>query len=205
MENMANQINLCGTLATLPAFSHTNHGRSFYRFSLEVERLSGTLDQLPIIVPEDVLLRTELFEGTRIAVAGQLRSFNSRAASGRRLILSVYADFVATTEDAPRNEVLLTGAVCKPPVYRRTPLGREICDVMLAVSRLYHRTDYIPCIFWGRLAQDISRLNVGTKLSVSGRLQSRDYVKLLPEGSETRTAYEVSAAEAEILPEEEQI
>ena len=199
MENMANRIKLCGTLETLPEYSHTNHGRSFYRFSLTVERLSGTADTLPVLAPEDVLLRTDLFEGTCIAVTGQIRSFNSRAPLGRRLILLVYADEIRTVEDAPQNAVQLCGSVCRPPVFRRTPLGREICDVMLAVSRLYRRTDYIPCILWGRLARMTADCPVGTGLALSGRLQSRDYVKLLPEGSQTRTAYEVSAAEAEIF------
>lgn len=202
MENMANQINLCGTLASLPAFSHTNHDRSFYRFFLEVERLSGAVDTLPIVVPEDVLLKAELFEGSRIAVNGQIRSFHPKAPAGRRLVLSVYADYLTTTEEPPRNEVLLTGSVCRLPVFRRTPLGREICDIMLAVPRLYHRTDYIPCILWGRLAQEIALLDVGTKLTMTGRLQSRDYVKMQPEGSETRTAYEVSVAEAEEVTED---
>ena len=201
MENIANRIELCGTLETLPEYSHTNHGRSFYRFSLTVERLSGTSDTLPVIAPEDVLLRTDLFEGTCIAVTGQIRSFNSKAPLGRRLLLLVYADEITTVEDAPRNAVQLRGSVCKPPVFRRTPLGREICDVMLAVSRLYRRTDYIPCILWGRLARIAADCPVGTGLILTGRLQSRDYVKLLPEGSETRTAYEVSVAEAELLPE----
>ena len=199
MENLSNKITLCGTLEELPVFSHANHGRRFYRFTLAVERLSGTTDTLPVIVPEEVLLRAELFEGTCIAVSGQVRSFNSRSPLGRRLILLVYADTLSTVEAAPKNEVFLRGSICKPPVFRRTPLGREICDVMLAVSRLYRRTDYIPCILWGRLARMTADCPVGTGLALSGRLQSRDYVKLLPEGSQTRTAYEVSAAEAEIF------
>lgn len=199
MEYTANRVILRGSLAGLPAFSHENHARRFYRFFLEVERLSGTADVLPVIAAEDVLSTMDLSGGGRIEVRGQLRSFNSRAPSGRKLILSVYAAELETSDEGPENLVELTGALCKPPVYRRTPLGREICDVMLAVSRPYHRTDYLPCILWGRTAQAAAQLPPGAQLALTGRLQSREYVKLLPGGSETRVAYEVSAAAAEAV------
>ena len=199
MEYTANRVILRGSLAGLPAFSHENHARRFYRFFLEVERLSGTADVLPVIAAEDVLNTMDLSGGGRIEVRGQLRSFNSRAPSGRKLILSVYAPELETSDEGPENLVELTGALCKPPVYRRTPLGREICDVMLAVSRPYHRTDYLPCILWGRTAQAAAQLPPGAQLALTGRLQSREYVKLLPGGSETRVAYEVSAAAAEAV------
>ncbi len=199
MEHTANRVILRGSLAGLPAFSHENHARRFYRFFLEVERLSGTADVLPVIAAEDVLNTMDLSGGGRIEVRGQLRSFNSRAPSGRKLILSVYAAELETSDEGPENLVELTGALCKPPVYRRTPLGREICDVMLAVSRPYHRTDYLPCILWGRTAQAAAQLPPGAQLALTGRLQSREYVKLLPGGSETRVAYEVSAAAAEAV------
>ncbi len=199
MEYTANRVILRGSLAGLPAFSHENHARRFYRFFLEVERLSGTADVLPVIAAEDVLNTMDLSGGGRIEVRGQLRSFNSRAPSGRKLILSVYAAELETSDEGPENLVELTGALCKPPVYRRTPLGREICDVMLAVSRPYHRTDYLPCILWGRTAQAAAQLPPGAQLALTGRLQSREYVKLLPGGSETRVAYEVSAAAAEAV------
>ena len=199
MEHTANRVILRGSLAGLPAFSHENHARRFYRFFLEVERLSGTADVLPVIAAEDVLNTMDLSGGGRIEVRGQLRSFNSRAPSGRKLILSVYAAELETSDEGPENLVELTGALCKPPVYRRTPLGREICDVMLAVSRPYHRTDYLPCILWGRTAQASAQLPPAAQLALTGRLQSREYVKLLPGGSETRVAYEVSAAAAEAV------
>ena len=199
MEYTANRVILRGSLAGLPAFSHENHARRFYRFFLEVERLSGTADVLPVIAAEDVLNTMDLSGGGRIEVRGQLRSFNSRAPSGRKLLLSVYAGELETSDEGPENLVALTGALCKPPVYRRTPLGREICDVMLAVSRPYHRTDYLPCILWGRTAQAAAHLPPGAQLALTGRLQSREYVKLLPGGSETRVAYEVSAAAAEAV------
>ena len=201
MDYTANSITLCGTLHALPEYSHSNHYRRFFRFALEVPRLSGTADVLPVVAAEDVLLNAELFAGGRFLVTGQLRSFNSRAQTGRKLILSVFAETLTTTEQPPENDVTLTGAVCKPPIFRRTPLGREICDVMLAVPRLYQRTDYIPCILWGRTAQAAAELPTGTRITVSGRMQSRAYIKVLPEGAEERTAYEVSAMRME-LPEE---
>jgi len=198
MEYTANRVILRGSLAGLPAFSHENHARRFYRFFLEVERLSGTADVLPVIAAEDVLNTMDLSGGGRIEVRGQLRSFNSRAPSGRKLILSVYAAELETSDEGPENLVELTGALCKPPVYRRTPLGREICDVMLAVSRPYHRTDYLPCILWGRTAQEASRCHTRDKIGITGRLQSRVYTKLTEEGAEERTAYEISALTAQI-------
>ena len=202
MEHIVNRITLRGTLVSLPEFSHENHERKFYRFDLEVERLSGACDILPVMAAEDVLCEADLFQGRRIEVLGQIRSFNSRTGVGRKLIISVYAEQISTSDDAPENEVLLTGAICKDPVYRRTPLGREICDVMLAVNRPYHRTDYIPCILWGRTAQEIAPCRPGTMLTLSGRLQSRDYIKVLPDGSEKRTAYEVSVTAAEVCENE---
>ena len=201
MEHTGNHITLCGTLRALPEFSHSNHDRRFFRFELEVERLSGTADVLPVIAAEDVLLAADLFAGGRFLVTGQIRSFNSRAETGRRLIISVFAETVTTTERPPENDVTLAGSICKPPVFRRTPLGREICDVMLAVPRMYRRTDYLPCILWGRTAQCAAELPIGTQIIITGRLQSRGYVKLLPEGAEDRVAYEISAMGME-FPEE---
>ena len=162
MENAANRIALTGALDTLPEYSHTNHDRNFYRLTLCVERLSGAVDLLPVLAAEDVLNEADLFRGERIAITGQVRSFNNRAPEGRRLIISVYADTLTTTDQPAQNDVSLTGSVCKPPIYRRTPLGREICDVMLAVPRPYHRTDYIPCILWGRSSMSRAVCKAGT-------------------------------------------
>ena len=199
MENTANHITLTGTLASLPEYSHQNHERKFFRFLLAVERLSGTEDLLPVLAAEDVLEQAELFEGERCTIDGQLRSFNNREPTGRRLILCVYALSMTTTDAPMQNEAVLTGTVCKPPVYRQTPLGRQITDLCLAVPRLYRRTDYIPCILWGRLAQQTAACAVGTLLTLTGRLQSREYIKVLPDRSETRTAYEVSTTTAEVV------
>ena len=201
MEHTANRIALTGALDTLPEYSHTNHERKFYRFYLAVERLSGAVDTLPVLAAEDILEQADLFRGERIAVTGQIRSFNNRAPEGRRLILSVYAGSITTTDCEPQNEAELLGSICKPPVYRQTPLGREICDLMLAVPRHYRRTDYIPCILWGRSAKLAASAPVGAPVHLTGRLQSRSYVKILPEGSQTRTAYELSAMQAE-FPED---
>ncbi len=203
MENTANHIILRGSLAGLPEFSHENHDRRFYRFALEVARLSGAVDVLQIVVGEDILHSVDLFGGCMIEVTGQVRSFNSHNQTGRKLIISVFAETMATCEGEPVNTVALQGTICKPPVYRRTPLGREICDLMLAVNRPYRRTDYLPCILWGRSAQEAASYSVGTKLQLQGRLQSRDYIKVLDGQSESRTAYEISVVTSNLMSSEE--
>ena len=197
MENTANRITLTGTLASLPEYSHQNHERKFFRFLLSVDRLSGTEDLLPVLAAEDVLAQADLFAGERFTIEGQIRSFNNREPVGRRLILCVYALSLTTTQEPMQNEAVLTGTVCKPPVYRQTPLGRQITDLCLAVPRLYRRTDYIPCILWGKNAQEAADTLPGAKLHVTGRLQSRDYVKVVDGVSHTRTAYELSVTQAE--------
>ena len=201
MDFTANKILLRGELAQLPAFSHENHGRRFFRFPLRVERLSGTADVLDVIAPEQVLETVDLSGGELLEVTGQLRSFNNRQGTGRKLVISAFCDALRACGGEPDNQVFLSGALCRAPVYRRTPLGREICDVMLAVNRPYHRADYLPCILWGRTARETSDLPVGAHLAVTGRLQSREYIKTLDTGSEKRVAYEVSAMSAEVVGE----
>ncbi len=196
MEYNANHIELTGCLASAPQFSHGNHGRRFFSFFLEVARLSGAVDRLPVLAPEPLLQSAEAAEGTSLRVEGQIRSFNSRTPAGRRLIISVLADALCVCSEPHDNKVTLTGVICKEPVYRRTPLGREICDMMLAVNRPYRRADYLPCILWGRTAQECSALSVGTMLCLTGRLQSRPYIKLVGGEPEQRTAYEISAVTA---------
>ncbi|MBR6377054.1 MAG: single-stranded DNA-binding protein [Oscillospiraceae bacterium] len=199
MEYIINQVRLCGTMETAPSFSHENHGRQFYSFVLGVERLSGTVDRLRILADLELLEGTDCAWGERVLVTGQVRSFNQITDTGRHLIISVYANSLELTDEAPNNRVQLTGVLCRDPIYRRTPLGREICDGMLAVNRPYHRTDYLPCIFWGRSAREMARLTVGARISLTGRLQSRAYTKLLADGSSLqRTAYEISAVTAEL-------
>ena len=199
MEHIANHIDLIGSLASAPQFSHDNHGRRFFSFFLEVERLSGTIDRLPVLASEQLLRTTAAQEGDALHVTGQIRSFNSRTPGRHRLIISVLAEQMSVCGEPHDNLAALTGVICKEPVYRRTPLGREICDVMLAVNRPYRRADYIPCILWGRTAQEAAAFPVGTTLTLTGRLQSRDYLKLLGSESEQRTAYEVSVITAEAV------
>ncbi len=199
MEHIANHIDLIGSLASAPQFSHDNHGRRFFSFFLEVERLSGTIDRLPVLASEQLLRATTVQEGDALHITGQIRSFNSRTPGRHRLIISVLAEQMSVCGEPHDNLAVLTGVICKEPVYRRTPLGREICDVMLAVNRPYRRADYIPCILWGRTAQEAAAFPVGTTLTLTGRLQSRDYLKLLGSESEQRTAYEVSVITAEAV------
>lgn len=199
MEYIINHIRLCGTMETAPVFSHENHGRRFYSFILGVERLSGTLDRLRILADWALLNEADCAWGERILVTGQVRSFNQITDTGRHLIISVYAETLELSDEAPDDQVTLTGTLCRDPVYRRTPLGREICDGMLAVNRSYRRTDYLPCIFWGRTARKIAALSTGARITLTGRLQSREYNKLLESGeTERRTAYEISAVTAEL-------
>lgn len=199
MEYIINQVRLCGTMETAPGFSHENHGRQFYSFVLGVERLSGTVDRLRILADLELLEQADCAWGERVLVTGQIRSYNQISDTGRHLIISVYANGLELTDEAPDNQVQLTGVLCRDPVYRRTPLGREICDGMLAVSRPCRRTDYLPCIFWGRTAREMARLTSGARISLTGRLQSREYTKLLEDGSSLRrTAYEISAVTAEL-------
>ena len=199
MEYIDNQIRLCGTLESAPVFSHENHGRRFYSFCLGVERLSGTLDRLRVLADWSLLEAADCAWGERVLVTGQVRSYNQVTETGRHLLISVYAETLELSDGEPEDLVILTGALCRDPVYRRTPLGREICDGMLAVNRSYRRTDYLPCIFWGRTARQIAALSAGARITLTGRLQSREYTKLLPDGgTETRTAYEISAVSAEL-------
>lgn len=201
MEHMANQILLRGTLASLPEFSHENHGRRFFRFFLEVPRLSGAVDRLPVIAEESVLNSADLSDGEMLMVAGQIRSHNIRSDGRRHLLIFVFANVILCEDGEPMNEVILEGPLCREPTYRRTPLGREICDVMLAVPRAFKRADYLPCILWGRTALEASRCHTRDKLKICGRLQSRVYTKVTESGSEERTAYEISAMTAEVLEE----
>lgn len=196
-----NTVLLRGELIELPAFSHENHGKQFDRFSMEVQRLSGVRDQVNVIAAHGLLENLDPTAGDMVEVEGQMRSYNNRSGQGRRLVITVYATRVEITDGEPENRVYLKGRICREPVYRRTPLGREICDVMLAVERKYGRTDYLPCILWGSLARMAADCPKGTMLWIQGRLQSRTYVKQLEEGSEERTAYEISAITADVEPD----
>ena len=199
MEHSENRIVLRGSLVALPEFSHENHGRRFFRFTLEVPRLSGAVDLLPVVAEESLLNAIDLSGGEMITVTGQVRTHNIRTESARHLLIFVFASSVIAEDGEPINECIIEGPLCKEPTYRRTPLGREICDVMLAIPRAFRRADYLPCILWGRVAQDVSQCHTRDCIRIFGRLQSRTYTKLTEEGAIERTAYEVSALRAEIL------
>ena len=196
-----NEVLLEGVALETPSLSHENHSTRFYRFPLQVPRLSGQVDTLRILLPESML--PQVTEGGNLRVQGQLRSFNNRSGVGSRLVLTVYARSISPGLDEPCNQITLSGTLCKPPVFRRTPLGRSICDLMLAAPRRYGRADYLPVIAWGQLAVRAGRLQVGDPLSLEGRVQSRTYHKVTDLGTEARVAYEVSMMHLlELEPEE---
>lgn len=199
MEQSNNYITIRGSLVELPQFSHENHGRKFYRFLLEVPRLSGAVDILPVIAEEALLRQLDPCGGEMLTVTGQIRSHNRRTETSRQLLIFVFASCVVAEDGEPINDVIIEGPLCREPTFRRTPLGREICDAMLAVPRAFRRADYLPCILWGRTAQDVSRCHTRDRIRICGRLQSRVYTKLTEDGPIQRTAYEVSALSAEIL------
>ena len=194
-----NRIVLHGRVCQAPVPSHTNHGESYLKFPLAVCRLSGAEDRVNVVASAALLERCPLTEGEELSVEGEVRSFNNRSGVGSRLVISVYARQMHREPGEEENRLRLTGTLCKVPVYRRTPLGRDICDLMLAVNRRYGRADYLPCICWGAVARACAELNVGDALRLEGRFQSRGYLKKLGEQSISRVAYEVSAMSVERL------
>ena len=208
MENPNNRIMAAGRLEGELELSHEVMNEPFYTGTLAVKRLSGTIDRLPITIPGKLMGLLPEDREQLLLVNGQVRSYNKVIDGAGRLMVTLFAQSIAETREGDTlNRVTLTGALCKPPVYRSTPFGREICDMMLAVNRAFGKSDYIPCIAWGRNAQYASRFAVGDRVRLTGRLQSREYQKLLDSGETlTRSAYEVSAftleaAEAEAMYE----
>ena len=202
MEHTRNSITLRGSLLELPLFSHENHGRQFYRFFLEVPRLSGSVDTLPVIAEKTLIDEIDPSAGEMLTVCGQIRSHNQRKDGSRHLLIFVFAASITAEDGEPINDVVVEGALCREPNPRRTPLGREICDVMLAVPRAFRRADYLPCILWGRTAQEVAACHTRDNIRICGRLQSRIYTKLTEEGPQERTAYEISALTADILQDQ---
>lgn len=200
-----NKIELCGVIASTPELNHKNYGENFYGFRLSCSRKSTEKDMLPIIVSDRLVEIKDLQVGKKISVRGQVRTFNKHISDDKRkLLIMVFARDVREvkeeSESAPEfnNNVKLSGYICKPPVYRVTPKGREIADVLIAVNRMYGKADYIPCITWGRNARYAGNIDVGTRIDVEGRLQSREYTKKLDDGTEEiRTAYEISVSRIE--------
>ena len=188
-----NVVYLTGRVAEEPKYSHQVFGEGFYETKVEVERLSGLVDVIPVTVSERLLGEGDFEEGKYVSVSGQFRSYNKIADGKSRLMLTVFVR--ETNEDMPpnTNKIELIGYVCKPPVYRTTPFKREIADVLIAVNRAYNKSDYIPCIAWGRNARFAEKLVVGDKVGLSGRIQSREYRKTDENGVESvRVAYEIS-------------
>ena len=190
-----NYVLLRGTPCGEPVWSHAARARDFYTLPLEVRRLSGAADTLNLTLRTSAL--SALSPGVPLEVEGELRSFNSRRGDWPRLVISVFARGVRPTHEEDENLVELRGTLCKAPKLRRTPLGRDICDLLLAVNRSYGRSDYLPCICWGLTAREAALREVGAKLALRGRIQSRRYLKQTENASEERTAFEVSAAEIE--------
>ena len=199
-----NQVSILGQIASPFTFSHQVFGEGFYLVDVLVKRLSESEDRNPVMVSERLVDVTQDYVGEYIEISGQFRSYNRHEEKHNRLVLSVFARevrFIGQDEDViPTNQIFMDGYICKPPVYRKTPLGREIADVLLAVNRPYGKSDYIPCICWGRNARYASAFTVGGHVLIWGRIQSREYVKKLGENqTERRTAYEVSVSKLEYL------
>ena len=207
LEN--NSLVLMGKVANEKTFSHEIYGEKFYQFSLSVPRLSGNADNIPITISERLFKDEDIAIGKNVKVNGQFRSYNGYENNKNRLVLTVFVkdieflpdgDEVLSDKDVVSNEVDLTGFICKPPIYRQTPFGREITDILIAVNRAYNKSDYIPCIAWGRNARFCSKMPVGTEVKVTGRVQSRNYEKKYEDGTvEQRVAYEVSVSNLEVV------
>ncbi len=186
-----NTADLCGTVDAECVFSHRSRGVDYYSFPLLTRRLSGTADRLNVTL-QGSLMPGIPPAGQRLALRGEIRSFANRSGEGNRLLLFVYAQELLPPEAEDRNEAELAGTLCREPTWRRTPMGREICDLMLAVPRRYGRGDYLPCIAWGRNAQEAAAWKQGRPVRLTGRFQSRSYIKVTETGSLQRTAYEIS-------------
>lgn len=208
-----NHLVLVGKVASEKTFSHEIYGEKFYSFILEVPRLSEISDKIPVTISERLITQQDIAVGKKVVVEGQFRSYNGYENEKSRLILTVFAKEITfkpddeelqVSKDIVSNEVTLVGYVCKTPIYRQTPFKREIADVLLAVNRAYNKSDYIPCIAWGRNARYCQNMEVGTEVRIVGRVQSRGYEKKLEDGSVlNKVAYEVSVISMEIIQQED--
>ncbi len=205
-DSTNNEVYLTGTVDSELTYSHEVYGEGFYSFFIKIFRLSNMCDRINVTVSERLIKDFELYEGCEVSVTGQFRSYNNYSQEGNKLILTVFARDISLgisdTEKNP-NQIYLNGFLCKSPVYRTTPFGREITDLLLAVNRAYNKSDYIPCIAWGRNARFSSTLNVGDNIKIWGRIQSREYQKKISETeSITKTAYEISVSKMEVAEKE---
>ncbi len=197
-----NHVLLKGKIKELPTYSHTVMGEGFFEMYVEVERLSEEVDILPVTISERLISDFKI--GEQIGISGQFRSYNKLEDNRSKLMLTIFVkELIDPTEMSEINQIFLMGYICKEPIYRTTPFGREICDVLLAVNRAYNKSDYLPCIAWGRNARFVRDLEVGEKLEVQGRIQSRRYQKHHEDGSvDSRVAYEISLASVVLAHEE---
>lgn len=208
MENsnaQNNYITLSGQITSDFTYSHTVYGEAFYSFFLCSKRLSDTYDILPITISERLLININVQSGDYVTITGQLRSYNSYSDSKTHLILTIFAKEITINEEKNKdiNNIQLNGYICKKPIYRTTPFGREIADILLAVNRAYNKSDYIPIICWGRNAAFAANLEVGSNIFITGRMQSRNYQKKLSETEVIeKTAYEVSVSKIELTPDD---
>ena len=206
-----NRVCIIGEIVSEFTFSHEVFGEGFYIANVSVNRLSDMVDVIPLMISERLIDVTKDYRGMKIEVAGQFRSYNRHEGTKNKLVLSIFVRELRFLEDdempeeqSKSNQIFLDGYVCKPPIYRKTPLGREIADILVAVNRPYGKSDYIPCIAWGRNARFCQNLEVGTQVKVVGRVQSRMYEKKHEDGTvENRVAYEVSVGSLEVIEEKD--
>lgn len=200
----SNNVTVYGVVTSKPEFSHEMYGEGFYMVYLEVPRLSDISDILPVTISERLIQGLNITVGSSLLVEGQLRSYNKYQEGNNKLILTIFARNLKAADQEVKNpnQIFLDGYICKKPIYRTTPFGREITDMLLAVNRPYNKSDYIPCIAWGRNARYSENLKVGERIRIWGRIQSRNYQKKISENEiVTRTAYEVSISKMEVLTE----
>lgn len=205
LKNENNEVKVSGIVKGNFEFSHEVCGEKFYRGHIQANRASGLVDEVPILISERIINVNDSWNGRRVRVSGQFRSYNQHIDDKARVILNVFVEEIEEIEEmaSDENEIEMIGFVCKAPTYRKTPLGREISDLLIAVNRQYGQSDYIPCVAWGRNARYTHSFELGKKIHISGRVQSREYTKKLSENeSEIRTAYEVSIGMLEVIEED---
>ena len=203
-----NQVTVMGEIVSGFTYSHQIYGEGFYMMDVKCQRLSESFDTIPVMVSERLVDVTSDYRGYLVSINGQFRSYNRHEERRNRLVLSVFArelNFIEEMEESSKtNQIFLDGYICKPPIYRKTPLGREIADLLLAVNRPYGKSDYIPCICWGRNARYANGFEVGDRCAVWGRIQSREYMKKVDEENlEKRVAFEVSVSKLEMVEQSE--